>query len=345
MGNCQSCGMPLDPAIKGTDKNGSQIADYCIYCYKDGAFTSDVTMNEMISLCARYVEGNSRDYVIANMKMQFPRLKRWARKEETQHSYHKSINRVLIYIQEHLNEPADLKTLAGIVHISPYHFHRIFKSTIGESVAEYVQRLRLEYVAEQLKTSHFSLNELAERAGYSSEQALSRAFKRYFNLPPSVFKAFFLEEKFNKALTPRICRVSGKNIIMLREVERHERSWQKLYMYAMVNQLLSESCESLELIKDGVFYPALTTATFLTSDEHIDSTHLSEGAYAIFTHIGSPEKLPELYDAIIHYWLPASKYILHSGFPYIKYLNHLSMVQQEELLSEVYIPLKINSYP
>lgn len=339
MKNCQSCGMPLEPAIKGTDKNGSQIADYCIYCYKDGAFTNDVTMNEMIRLCARYVEGNSRDYVIANMKIQFPRLKRWARKEETQHAYHKSINQVLIYIQEHLNEPTDLKTLAGIVHISPYHFHRIFKSTIGESVAEYVQRLRLEYVAEQLKISHFSLYELAEQTGYSSEQALSRAFKKYFNLPPSIFKASFLEEKFNKALIPRICRVAGKNIIMLREVESGGKSWQKLYMYAMVNQLLSESCESLEIIKDRIFYPAITTTSFLPVDKHIDPLYLQDGTYAIFTHIGSPERLPELYDAIIHYWLPASKYTLHSGFSYIKYLNHASMVQQENLLSEIYLPL------
>jgi AraC family transcriptional regulator len=344
--------MPLETSICGTDKNGFQIEDYCIYCYKDGAFTNDVTMEEMIRLCAQYVKGNSQNYAIANMKIQYPRLKRWARKEETQHAYHKSINQVLLYIQEHLNEPTNLKTLADIVHISPYHFHRIFKSTIGESLAEYVQRLRLEYVAEQLKTSHFSLNELAERAGYSSEQALSRAFKKYFNLPPSVFKASFLEEKFNKELIPRICRVAEKNIIMLRETEPdilsrgskitdaiEQRNWQKLYMYAMVNRLLSESSESLEIIKDGIFYPALTTTTFLTSDDHVDSVQLSEGTYAIFTHIGNTDRLPELYDAIIHYWLPTSKYVLSSGFPYIKYLNHASVIQESELLSEVYIPL------
>ena len=252
---CQSCGMPLEPDIYGTDKNGFHIEDYCIYCYKDGAFTNDVTMEEMMRLCAQYVKGNSQDYAIANMKIQYPRLKRWARKEETQHAYHKSINQVLAYIQEHLSEPIDLKTLAGVAHISPYHFHRIFKSTIGESVAEYVQRLRLEYVAEQLKTSHHSLNKLAEQAGYSSEQALSRAFKKYFNLPPSVFKASFFKEKFGKELLPRICRgAAEKNIIMLRETEPNEKSWKKLYAYAMVNRWLSESSESLEIIKEGIFY-------------------------------------------------------------------------------------------
>ena len=331
--------MPLEPEIYGTDKDGFHIEDYCIYCYKDGAFTNDVTMEEMMRLCAQYVKGNSRDYAIANMKMQYPRLKRWARKEETQHAYHKSINQVLAYIQAHLSESTDLKTLAGIAHISPFHFHRIFKSTIGESVAEYVQRLRLEYVAEQLRTSNHSLNELAEQAGYSSEQALSRAFKKYFNLPPSVFKASFLKEKFGYELTPRICKVTEKNVIMLREEMPDEKSWKKLYMYAIINRLLSETSESLEIIKEQVFYPVLTTKELLSSDKHIDTLTLPNHLYAIFTHKGNADEIPKLYDAIVYYWLPSSKYDLSDCFPYVIYLNNAFMVRQDELLSEIYIPV------
>lgn len=337
---CQSCGMPLETAaLYGTDKAGFPIEDYCIYCYQDGAFTNDVTMDEMIRLCAQYVKGNSRDYVIANMKMQLPRLKRWARKEETQHACYKSISRALTYIQEHLYEPADLKTIAGIARLSPYHFHRVFKSTIGESVAGYVQRLRMEYVAKQLKVSRFSLSELAEQTGYSSEQALSRAFKRYFRLPPSVFKALFFEERFRDELVPRICRVAEKNAIMLREASPDEKSWQKLYMYAVVRRLLSESCESLEIIRDRVFYPALTVKSFLSPDDHMESLRLPDGIYAIFTHRGSTDTLWEFYDAVLLCWLPGSKYTLSPGFPYVKYVNHVSGVEPDHLLSELYIPV------
>ena len=53
---CQSCGMPLTEEIKGTNADGSRNEDYCIYCYKDGAFTRDCTMEEMIDFCAQFVD-------------------------------------------------------------------------------------------------------------------------------------------------------------------------------------------------------------------------------------------------------------------------------------------------
>ena len=50
---CQSCGMPLTKTEDfGTEKDGKLSEDYCVYCYKDGAFTADCTMEEMIDFCA-----------------------------------------------------------------------------------------------------------------------------------------------------------------------------------------------------------------------------------------------------------------------------------------------------
>lgn len=338
---CQSCGMSIhNEKIFGTGKNGSRIEDYCIYCYKDGHFTQNVTMDEMINLCARYVEGNSHDVAIVSMKLLYPHLKRWARKEQTQHEYYRSINRVLEYIQDHLNENTDLKTLAGIANISPYHFHRIFKTTIGESLADYVQRLRLEYVAEQLKICGLSLSELADKTGYSSAQSLSRAFKKYFNIPPSVFRASFFKEKFKDELVPRICKVSEKNIIMLYKQEENENNWQKLYMYALVNRLLSESTESLDIIKDSKYHHCLNTNQLIPSNKHVLSITLSEGLYAIFTHKGSLKKITGLFEAVINYWLPSSKYTLVPTAPtYIKYLSNMLSVTEENYITEIYLPV------
>jgi len=324
----------------GTGQDGIEIEDYCIYCYKDGQFTQDVTMDEMIRLCSNYVSGNSRDVAIVSMKMLLPRLKRWAQKEETQHEYHKAINRVLEYIQGHLGENTDLKTLAAIANLSTFHFHRIFKTTIGESLGEYVQRLRLEYVAEQLKTSKFNLSELAIQTGYSSEQALSRAFKKYFSIPPSIFKTSFFKDKFKGEIVPRICKVTEKNGIMFRTDKPDNTNWNRLYMYAMVNHLLSESCESVDIIKEDTFYPCLILRQKTASDEHIETITLQEGLYAIFTHKGNTEGIKELLNATLNYWLSSGKYILSpSGLPYIKYLNNPLLVPEAELISEIYIPV------
>ena len=45
---CQCCAMPIDESTFGTEADGSKNQDYCLYCYKNGHFTKDCTMDEMI---------------------------------------------------------------------------------------------------------------------------------------------------------------------------------------------------------------------------------------------------------------------------------------------------------
>lgn len=83
---CQSCGMPLQTAEQfGTNKDGSPNHEYCCYCYKEGEFTSNCTMDEMIEHCAQFLDEFNKDSpvqlskeeAIAGMKKYFPNLKRW----------------------------------------------------------------------------------------------------------------------------------------------------------------------------------------------------------------------------------------------------------------------------
>ena len=54
---CQSCGMPLTRIEDfGTNADGSTNFDYCQYCYKDGKFLQECTMDEMIEHCAQFVD-------------------------------------------------------------------------------------------------------------------------------------------------------------------------------------------------------------------------------------------------------------------------------------------------
>ena len=84
---CQSCGMPLTDEILGTNADGSKNEDYCIYCYRDGKFLQDCTMDEMIQHCAQFVDEVNKglpqpitkEEYIGRMKMYFPHLKRWRR--------------------------------------------------------------------------------------------------------------------------------------------------------------------------------------------------------------------------------------------------------------------------
>lgn len=84
---CQSCGMPLArPEDHGTERDGSPSADYCIYCYKDGNFAQDVSMEQMIDHCLQFLGEFNKDSgttfspveARAEMMKYFPTLKRWA---------------------------------------------------------------------------------------------------------------------------------------------------------------------------------------------------------------------------------------------------------------------------
>lgn len=83
---CQSCGMPLQADTDfGTNKDGSRNEEYCYYCYKEGAFTKDCTMDEMIDTCIQFLDEFNKDseekltkeQAIAQMRQFFPTLKRW----------------------------------------------------------------------------------------------------------------------------------------------------------------------------------------------------------------------------------------------------------------------------
>lgn len=85
---CQSCAMPLDKKeYLGTNADMSPNDEYCIYCFKDGAFAQDITLDEMIEHCLLFLDEFNKDTSLkmtkeeakASMQAFFPTLKRWAK--------------------------------------------------------------------------------------------------------------------------------------------------------------------------------------------------------------------------------------------------------------------------
>ena len=77
---CQSCGMPFTNLEQfGTNADWSKNKDYCIYCYKDGKFIDDVSMEEYIDMCSQYWEqaGMTNEEMKKYCEKLFPTLKRW----------------------------------------------------------------------------------------------------------------------------------------------------------------------------------------------------------------------------------------------------------------------------
>ncbi|HEY8920457.1 MAG TPA: zinc ribbon domain-containing protein [Chitinophaga sp.] len=82
---CQSCSMPInDPAMAGTEKDGSPSREYCKYCYQNGAFTNpDMTLDDMYSVVKREMEKrNISQDTITLASNSLPYLKRWQKKAQ-----------------------------------------------------------------------------------------------------------------------------------------------------------------------------------------------------------------------------------------------------------------------
>ena len=79
---CQSCAMPLtDPALRGTEADGTPSKHYCKYCYDKGKFAGEMTMEEMIDFCAPMMSkanpGMTEDAAREQMRKFFPQMLRW----------------------------------------------------------------------------------------------------------------------------------------------------------------------------------------------------------------------------------------------------------------------------
>lgn len=107
---------------------------------------------------------------------------------ETEESWQERILRVLVHVQEHLDETLELNALAALAHCSPFHFHRVFRGMVGEGVHEHVRRLRLERAAYRLKFTDQSVTRVAFDAGYETLESFSRAFRKMFDVSPSGFR-------------------------------------------------------------------------------------------------------------------------------------------------------------
>lgn len=98
------------------------------------------------------------------------------------------INRAIDHILQHLDSPLQLEDVARAARFSPFHFHRIFRSLLGETLNAFIKRVRLEralYLMSHAPSR--SLTDVALDCGFSSSSDFSRSFKKHFGVPPSGF--------------------------------------------------------------------------------------------------------------------------------------------------------------
>lgn len=115
--------------------------------------------------------------------------------------YQKRIFAAMNYINGNIDREVPLSEIAEIASFSPFHFHRIFKAVVGENVAEFTRRLRIESAAGRLLAyPEQDITSIALSSGFSSSQNFAKAFHLRYETSPTQYRKNRVKQKLPKEM-------------------------------------------------------------------------------------------------------------------------------------------------
>ena len=268
--------------------------------------------------------------------------------------------------------PADLARAAGF---SAFHFSRMFGGMLGESPGEFLRRLRLERAAYRL-TEGERVTTVSLDAGYERPEAFCRAFKSAFGCAPSAFRSKNLRWTLptpsrmhyrpDGTIPPFLPRMKGfemdveirdnvapQRVVAVRHIGAY---WQVSAAFNLLMAWLGangvtpigpgrmvsyddpETVAEADLRADACIDVA---ADFSTDDPAVHVFDLAGGRYAVATHRGDYAGLGAAWGALFGQWFPQSGHQIDDSRPCFEtYLNDCDKVSPDELLTELYAPIR-----
>jgi AraC family transcriptional regulator len=290
--------------------------------------------------------------------------------------YKECLLRVLVHIQQHLDEPLALNELAHLACLSPYHFHHVFSGMTGESLAGHIRRLRLERAATRLKLSANPVVDIAFEAGYETHESFTRAFHTAFGISPAQFrqrsgvnaliknpsgvhygepsqpKSFRTIRSKGKSMNVIIKHLKPMRVAFMRHTGPYNevgKTWDQFMMLLGKDGFLGGACQFIGISHDD---PAVTAPDKLrydacaTVDEkfraqgEIGAQTIAGGDYAVMTHFGPYTKLGKSYAELLGQWLPRSGRRLRSVPCLEIYFNSPDDAEPEDLVTDIHAPLE-----
>lgn len=98
------------------------------------------------------------------------------------------VRTVLAYIDEHFAEPICVQHLASQVHMSPFHFARMFKISVGHPPHAYITNVRIERAKRLLADTHMALADVACRVGYQTQAHFTGVFHKHVGTTPRAYR-------------------------------------------------------------------------------------------------------------------------------------------------------------
>ena len=284
----------------------------------------------------------------------------------------RELKKVLYYIETHLDDVLDVETLSKVSGYSQYHFCRIFKASVGESLISYTSRLRLEKASLKVIDCDKSIIEIALEAGYETPNGFNKAFKKIFGQTPTEYKSRRLKllqtYKDKMMQIPKIVQRDKAYVVYVRENGGYEKScdkaWEKLSKQLNnLEQKLKDEVANTKIlldIKNGELLGICHDDPTVTKEENIrydaaiawgkkevdfltnqgfDTKEIAGGKHATILCKGGYKNVFESWMAL-YVWCEQNGHKFRDLSPFEKYLNSPNDVSEEELLTEIYIPIE-----
>lgn len=111
-----------------------------------------------------------------------------AARASTRKELYQRLSRAKDYLEDNPNKSLNLKTIAQIANLSPYHFQKCFKEVFHQSPAQYHNSCRMNHAKHLLQTSNDSVLEICIKTDFESLSSFSKAFKRHTGTSPSQYR-------------------------------------------------------------------------------------------------------------------------------------------------------------
>ena len=245
----------------------------------------------------------------------------------------------LKYIEQNISEPTDLEAIAARVTLSKFYFERLFRDEVGESFYAYVKRIRMHNAASRLKHTKQSISEVAAAYGYGSNAAFTRAFRSFWGVAPTAYRAdssSWDAEAFYRKRNAGVSLDVAPNI-QVREIAGYACMFRRYYgPYARMQDIWWDFlCRLPEALRGddagarflGRVYddPRVTPpdeirydCCYVFADDRDPRLQLDAvrnnlvttdaGLYAIIDNTQNPRPRPEIYAYMLDKWMPTTTY-------------------------------------
>ncbi|MBN1144767.1 MAG: AraC family transcriptional regulator [Bacteroidales bacterium] len=289
-------------------------------------------------------------------------------REETANYYQSKVQEVIQYIENNLDQELTIKTLAERSNISLFHFHRIFKASVGTPLGTYINRLRLDAAAKLIRQSGIPIGEIALQIGYNDVSAFSKSFTRTFSISPTDYRQnrestinsgidllWKNESIENFHLRPKIKVIPPIRAICI-EVrgeyggQETGEAWKALIDYASSNRLIGWNPDAFSIYYDDPDEKGIDNCTSdlciairknVIPDAPFKIKEIEGGKFLVFRYQGPYEKLWDVYNYLFkEHFILADNYKLRDALMLEKYIKYSEKTRPENLLTDICIPVE-----